>query len=57
MITWFKISINGGTGYMKLVDGEMVGYFDEAGQPITAQEGTSVSVIENDVAGPSGAGL
>lgn len=42
---------------MKLVDGEFVGYFNEAGEQIAAQEGTSVAVTENDVAGPSGAGL
>lgn len=53
METWFRITINGGTGYMKLVDGEFAGYFDDAGQPTVAQVGTSVAVIENDVAAPN----
>ena len=53
MDTWFRISINGGEGYMKLTDGNLVGYFDLTGAPITAQEGTSVYVIANDVVAPN----
>lgn len=52
MITWFRISINGGFGFMKLVNGEFAGYYDDAGNVILADEGSSVYVTENDVQGP-----
>ena len=53
METWFRISINGGSGYMKLLDGEFAGYFDDAGNIIVADESSSVWVTENNVGGPN----
>lgn len=52
MITWFEISINGGVGYMKMLDGAFSGYYDTDGNVILAEEGTSVHVTANDVTVP-----
>lgn len=52
MVTWFKIAINDGEGYMKCEEGQFIGYFDASGQPVEPQDGTTVYVTENDVAGP-----
>jgi hypothetical protein len=52
MNTWFKVSINGGEGFMLLTDGVFVGYYDAAGQQIYPDPGSTVYVIENDVIGP-----
>ena len=52
MTIWFEVSINGGIGFMQVVDGTMTGYFDASGQSIVPQEGSTVYVIANDVAGP-----
>ena len=53
MDTWFRIEINGVSGYMRLTNGEFAGYYDEVGSVILPHEGTSVHVTENDVAGPT----
>jgi len=54
MFTWQKVSINGGLGYQKLdaETREFLGYFDDAGNSIEPESGTTVYVVENDVAGP-----